>query len=434
MSLTYPTIIIADDLTGANDTALQYFKKGNSAKIIIDYNQDFSSLLDTDILAVSTESRNIDKEDAVDIVLNISEKLNKELNIDNFYKKIDSTLRGHAGLEIVAVLEAVKQDAAIIAPAYIDEGRSTIGAYQLLNGIPIERTQSALDPKAPIYESYIPDILKRDLNSNIHSLIDVIGLNVVTKGAGPIILKIKDLIQKGKKLIVIDAMSNTDLEQIALAINKSEFNILPCGSAGLANAINKVRNPKDEENHIEHIPNLPRLIVSGSATKLTEYQILKLKEEKNNIFFVDLTIENIVNGINEKMIEEITSKLNENIDVVINSSNMKNELDNEEALNLLIDAGIPKNEFSSKITDFLSELTYEINNLSKFILIMIGGETSYKCASKINSKYLEILDAIMPAIPLCIDSNGKIIVTKSGNFGINSTLIDIINYFDRLKI
>ena len=44
----------------------------------------------------------------------------------------------------------------------IDFG-TTLGAYQLLGVIPIERTQCALDPKAPIYESYIPDILKNDL-------------------------------------------------------------------------------------------------------------------------------------------------------------------------------------------------------------------------------------------------------------------------------
>ena len=36
MALIDSTIIIADDLTGANDTALQFFKKGSSAKIIIE--------------------------------------------------------------------------------------------------------------------------------------------------------------------------------------------------------------------------------------------------------------------------------------------------------------------------------------------------------------------------------------------------------------
>ena len=93
----------------------------------------------------------------------------------NFYKKIDSTLRGNVGVEIFALLDILDKDAAIVAPAYIDEGRSTIGAYQLLNGLPIERTQCALDPKAPIYESYIPLILTKDItNPQVSSLISTI--------------------------------------------------------------------------------------------------------------------------------------------------------------------------------------------------------------------------------------------------------------------
>ena len=135
----------------------------------------------------------------------------------------------------------------------------------------------------------------------------------------------------------------------------------------------------------------------------------------------------------DTLIEEICEKLSQGIDVIIHSSNINKEILDDELSSQLIDAGITKDEFPSKITDFLSDLTYEINTKADFILIMVGGETSYKCALKINSSYLEILDAIMPAIPLCIDMHGKIIVTKSGNFGLNSTLVDILNYFDKLK-
>ena len=81
----------------------------------------------------------------------------------------------------------------------------------------------------------------------MHDLIDTIGLNVVTKGAGPIVLKINELVQKGKKIIVIDAVSKTDLEQIALAIEKCSYDILPCGSAGLANALSNIGEEKSNE-------------------------------------------------------------------------------------------------------------------------------------------------------------------------------------------
>ncbi|MBQ7286142.1 MAG: four-carbon acid sugar kinase family protein [Candidatus Gastranaerophilales bacterium] len=431
MAIIDSTVIIADDLTGANDTALQFFKNGNSARIVIDCNHDFENTNSIDVWSISTESRNTDKAIAVSRVVEATGKLKEHLNTDNFYKKIDSTLRGNTGLEIIAMLEAAQKEVAIVAPAYIEEGRTTIGGYQLLNGIAIERTQCALDPKAPIFDSFIPDILKKDLNNQLHELIDVIGLNVVTKGAGPIALKINELVQNGKKIIITDAMSNTDLEQIALAINKSSYDILPCGSAGLANAMNKIGKETIEQKEKPAVPDLPKFIVSGSATQLTLKQIGKLKEDRKDIVFFDLVINDIINGVSEELVANIVENLNMGKTVAVHSSYINKEILDENDLNQLIDAGIAKNEFPSRITDFLANLTQEINQKSNFILIIVGGETSYKCASKIDSAYLDILDAILPAVPLCKDKNNKYIITKSGNFGQADTLVEIVNYFKK---
>lgn len=433
MSLLNPMVIIADDLTGANDTALQFFKKGYSSKIIINYQQEFEEIDSVDVWAISTESRNIEKFEAIDKVALINQTLKEKLNTDNFYKKIDSTLRGNTGVEIVAMLEATGKDAAIIAPAYIEEGRTTIGSYQLLNSVPIERTQVALDPKSPINDSYIPNILKKDLNSHFEDIIGSVDFQTIVKGAGPIVLKINELIQKGKKLIVMDAVNKTDLEQITLAINKSSYNLLPCGSAGLANAISENMGENHVQENIKHIKNHARLIVSGSATKLSANQIAKLKENRPEIYAIDLTIKDIVEDSREEIIDKVVEKLSQNQDVLIHSSNINKEIKKEEAQDALIDAEIEKKELPTKITDFLSDLLQEINAKSEFILILVGGETSYKCVQKINSNSLEILDAILPAIPLCIDSNGKIITTKSGNFGVQTTLCDILEYFDKFK-
>lgn len=438
MALSDSTIIIADDLTGANDTALQFFKQGCKTRVVIDCTFDFASYKRTlpdcanscNIWAMSTESRNIDKKEAVNRVAKVCAKLQNALEIQNFYKKIDSTLRGNTGLEIIALLEAANKDVAVVVPAYIEEGRTTIGAYQLLNGVPIERTQCALDPLSPIYDSYIPNIIKKDLNPELFELIDTIGFDIVTKGAGPITLKINELAQAGKKIIVVDAMSTVDLEQIALAIDKSSFEILPCASAGLAQAINKITRPDNNNEALEkNFKNIPRLIISGSATQLTKKQIEKLKEEKE-IFSYDLTIDDVLKEIDISKLQDIVQKLNEGHDIIIHASNINDKIDDEELTNKLIDASIAKDELSATITDFLAELTRRINAMcDDFILITLGGETSFKCAFAIQSIFLEILDAILPAVPLCKDKNGRYMVTKSGNFGSIDTLVNIINYF-----
>jgi len=68
-------------------------------------------------------------------------------------------------------------------------------------------------------------------------LVGLIEMSTVMKGAGPILIKINELIEQGKKLIVADSVSITDIEQVVLAINKSDYNILPTGASACAQVL-----------------------------------------------------------------------------------------------------------------------------------------------------------------------------------------------------
>ena len=46
----------------------------------------------------------------------------------------------------------------IMENIFPNEGRITVGGYQMLKGVPIERTEMARDPYSPIYESHIPTV------------------------------------------------------------------------------------------------------------------------------------------------------------------------------------------------------------------------------------------------------------------------------------
>ncbi len=424
--------IVADDLTGANDTALQFFMKGSNTEIILDINSLNENHLNVETWALCNETRNIDPEDAGRIVFEATRVLKEKFGIEYFYKKIDSTLRGNIPVEILAMLEATGYDAAIVAPAFVQEGRITIGGYQLLKGIPIERTDAARDPKAPIYDSYIPDILKKGLSENAQDLVASIELKTITKGAGPIALKLNELISAGKKLIVMDSVSTVDLEQIVLAMQKSSFNILPAGSAGLAHALGAVWLSEIKPPVQKQIPNLPKLILSGSATSLTALQMKKLEMDTDiqNTYFVPLHLDDILKGPDETLIERIVSNLVKDNIVAVHVCNLEEELSNDAEKNKLIDEGITKEDLAERITDYLAKLANLIKQKAQFILITIGGETSYRCSKAINCEYLQVVDSILPSIPLCMDSNAQLIVTKSGNLGTSSTLIDIVKYFE----
>ena len=142
--------IIADDLTGANDTALQFFVAGVNTQIILSPDENFVPRGDVSAWAIPTETRNINPEDAYEKVKDTALFMKNKLDVEYFYKKIDSTLRGNIAIEALGLLQVLEMDAAIIMPAFPNENRVTVGGYHLSKGVPIEETEMASDPHSPI--------------------------------------------------------------------------------------------------------------------------------------------------------------------------------------------------------------------------------------------------------------------------------------------
>ncbi len=427
--------IIADDLTGANDTSLQLFLRGCKTQVAFGEDISIDENLKTEVFAMSTETRNVDAKTAHEKVLNVSENILKKYNFEYIYKKIDSVLRGNIAVEVVTLLDSLEYDAAVIFPAFPNEGRTTIGGFHLVKGIPLQRTEVSRDPACPIMESNIINLLKSQLPEEMANYTDLISLDVVMKGAGPILTKLNDLISKGKKLIVADAVSTTDLEQIAFAVTKSSYKILPVGSAGAAQALGKIWHPDTDEDLVKEpqVPNLPKLVVSGSATDLTASQIKRLQENDNieNTYFIAIKPQNIFSNDFEEIAQRVLNNLIKDNTVIIHSSEL---IENTEELSsLLIENELTKEVFISKICDYLASVTRTVLSQKEAVLITVGGETSYKCCRAIGSKNLQIIDTVAPAIPLGVDHKGQLIVTKSGNLGTQNTLIDVVRYFEQDK-
>ena len=422
--------IIADDLTGANDTALQFKKRGASTKILLDSDCSPKVKVGTDVWALSSESRNVVSGEAVIRVGKAIKTLMDNFSFEYYYKKIDSTLRGNIAIETLTAIEILGYDAAIVIPAFPQEGRITVGGYHLAKGIPIGKTEMAIDPHSPITESHVPTLLKSQLIDSVGDIVGTIDLKTVMNGAGPILSKINELISNGKILIVADAISITDIEQIALAVIKANKKILPTGTAAGAQVFSKYWLAGIEnENSVPQIGNLPKFIVSGTATQITANQIDRLQKydaTHGNFEFIDLTVKNILDGVNDEIVEKIVFDLKNNKDVCIHTSNLITNFDgfSDDSYN----AELTKEKLAGKITDFLADLTKQVMERINLILITLGGETSYKCCKAIGSNELRLVDEVAPAISLCADINNNWIITKSGNLGNINTLIEILNY------
>lgn len=421
--------IIADDLTGANDTALQFHQRGANTKILLDSDCTPKVKAGTEVWALSSESRNVPSEEALARLEKAVRTFQENFTFDYYYKKIDSTLRGHIALETLRMVELLEYDAAIIIPAFPQEGRITVGGYHLAKGVPIGRTEIAIDPHSPITESHVPTLLRSQLKETEAELVGTIDLRTVMMGAGPVLMRINDLIKAGKKLIVADATSITDIEQIALAINKCEKKILPTGTAATAQVISKYWLAGIEKESVNlSVGTLPKLIVSGTATQITANQIVKLEQSDDfeNVNFIPLETKDILEGVKDELVERILTNLKSGVTVCVHTSNLIANFDgfSEDSFN----AELTKEKLAGMITDYLAELTKAVMDRIEVILITLGGETSYKCCKAINSNELKLVDEAAPAISICSDINRKWIITKSGNLGNSNTLIEILNY------
>ena len=174
---------------------------------------------------------------------------------------------------------------------------------------------------------------------------------------------------------------------------------------------------------------LTRTLVKSYLKHMSfNYKIECYDEFDENLLVISLDLETVLGGVKEDLVQRIVSNLGDKNIVAVHTSNLIKNFDgfSDESLR----AELTKAELASVITDFLSELVRQVAEKKEFILISLGGETSYKCCAELGAFQLQLIDEVAPAIALCMDHEAHWIVTKSGNLGGVNTLIDILKYFE----
>jgi uncharacterized protein YgbK (DUF1537 family) len=146
--------IIADDLSSATDCGAQIVRSGLSVVVPLGSYPLPEAARAPQVISVDTDSRSLAADQAYAKVKATSQQLFAE-GWTHFYKSVDSTLRGNLGAEIEAVLEIVKPDCAMIAPAFPKYGRTTVEGVQYLHGRPLHETEFGTDPTAPVRDAHI---------------------------------------------------------------------------------------------------------------------------------------------------------------------------------------------------------------------------------------------------------------------------------------
>ena len=218
--------VIADDLTGALDTALQFRKAGQQTTV-----STRPGLWPTcgTVVALSTETRH---ESAANAAASVQAAFHTLPSGTSrwIYKKTDSLLRGNIGAELRALREAAGSGPLVFAPAYPTGGRTTVDGIHRLDGVPVAEAAPGQDPLTPVRESHIPRLLRDSAGLKT----EWVPLDVVRGDRDGLVDALRRVQGAGVAVVVPDVETDGDLRAIALALRVAEAGRICAGSAGLA--------------------------------------------------------------------------------------------------------------------------------------------------------------------------------------------------------
>ena len=211
-------VVIADDLTGGNATGVLFRKSGYEANTVLNLAAVDPTLLESsDCVIYPTDSRGVSPEEAYERVRKACEILAGE-NVKIYTHRIDSTLRGNLGSETDAMLDFLGEEyIAVAAPCFPATARVVSGGYMLVEGVPLHRTNIALDPKAPVLTSNVAELFRKQSKYGVAPIL----MDELMKGTEYLAGRLKELAAEGFRTVTCDCVTQEDLDLIADALIQS---------------------------------------------------------------------------------------------------------------------------------------------------------------------------------------------------------------------
>lgn len=387
-------LILADDLTGAADSAARCHHAGLDAHVYLSLP---AGALPAGAIAFSTDSRYLSLDEAATQVRNLLRALSVPQDAQ-WYKKIDSTLRGNIGAELDAMLEVLPaqqaQPCAVICPAFPAQGRGLENGYLVY----------AQAPKPPLH---LPTLLTAQTKRRVVA----IALDDVRAGVVHLAEKMTAAVHQGAQLLVVDALTEADLDHLLAATQQALPHALLCGSAGLIEPLARERAKNMSRTLRVYAEagemHRPMLAVIGSGSRMAHRQLAKLRD-CSQVRCVELELSSPPpNLLHEGAL-----------------SGLDWALHLPEPSEQILLEGTTARQFVAQLT---AVAVAWIEQLQPQTLLIVGGDTAVHLLAALGIEKLTIRAELMPGIPLSEgqDKAGHLwsIMTKAGNFGDEATLV-----------
>jgi uncharacterized protein YgbK (DUF1537 family) len=223
-------LIIADDLTGAADSAVQFRQAGFPSVVLARPPRHRAAWHGAQVLSLSLNSRDASPAVAKRIWERHAPTIRALAQGALVYHKIDSTLRGHPALVVRLLLGYLSASAAIIAPAFPKLGRHTIDGVHRIDGVPVAETEYAGTQTRTPATSYLPALFAiGDDERPCH-----LPWRVIEGGAEIVAEWLQQRLAESCQLITTDAADERHLDILTQAVLPLGRRVLLVGSAGWA--------------------------------------------------------------------------------------------------------------------------------------------------------------------------------------------------------
>lgn len=408
------TIVIADDVTGANDIGIMYAKAGLSALVYSYKEGGKGEYLPCDALVIDTDSRFDTGQDAYRKVYDSLQSIPKEEGVQ-FIDKQCSVFRGNIGAEFDAMMDALGEDFGVVVLGFPDNGRTTLHHIHYVHGVRLEESQFKNDPVHPMLCSDLVEILQRQTKRKVGA----IDYEVYSGGEKAV----KEALEKAKEsfqYVIMDVRDNGDLELLAKCLKNQR---MICGSSALSEYLAKQEAESAGKGTCRKFTKVREKVfcMAGSLTPQTIAQTAYMKQKGCPVFPLDtrkLLDKNDREKELKRLYQEVQKAYKTGDFVMIHSLNRPKEV--AETKELAVLAGIGNTEMSTLVSSALSEVTkravteYQIRRI-----IVCGGDTSASLCAGLNIRGMRVLEEIEAGLPTCesVEEPYYRMVLKSGSFG-----------------
>ena len=216
-------LIVADDLTGAMDSAGPFASLGIETWVVaVPMRCNPASLKSARVVSVNTDTRHLPGPQAAVRVREIVRHLGVG-SFDIVVKKIDSTLRGNVVAETVALLDVSGRREAVVAAAFPAQGRTVRGGIVHVDGKPLAQT------------AFVKDALSSPPLAPLQQVFAEAKPGLRVRAVVP-----SDAFGDGTDIWIADSEFDADLARIVETLESRMNSVLMVGSAGLTHALAQV--------------------------------------------------------------------------------------------------------------------------------------------------------------------------------------------------